>query len=199
MGRQKSFLSFMGIPLEESLVEEIIRVQNSLRKLSPSIIWEKPEKLHITIAYLGKVSDSSLYQLTNSLSKIIDVREPIFIKPSYVDYFYKKHDDSVIYLGLSDDEPIRNLELTVRKTLFDLKYSPPLRYQPHITIGKIKRLKHPNQLKDILYSLKQEPLLPFSPSAVTQLVFYQSTFSRDENTSQFIKKSTLPLIKQYIQ
>lgn len=125
MGKQKSFSTFLAIPLPEENKQEIANFQEQLSRLNLPFTWELPEKLHITLHFFGRIDDSRTHQVKTSLENLL-AEQPVFeLQPTYIDYFYKKHEDSILFLIFKDSKPLIELEKQIRELLFELEFSPP--------------------------------------------------------------------------
>lgn len=195
MGRQKSFVSFIAIPLPQELRRQIAAFQDQIKRLDLPLSWELPEKLHITLHYLGKIDDSSVHKLKSSLSDHLANYQPFSLKLSHVDYFYKRHGDSVLMLRLENDAEIKNLEKSIRQVLFAADFSPPHRFDPHLTIARLKRLRHPNQVKQVLSKAAENDPKHLESFFVDEIHILQSLFWQNENTSQYRFKAAIKLGK----
>jgi len=49
--------AFFGIPLDDALRERLVEAQADLRTAGADVLWVKPESLHLTLKFLGEVSD----------------------------------------------------------------------------------------------------------------------------------------------
>lgn len=193
MGRQSSLVSFIAIPIPTDIQYQISKLQNQLKRYNFPFIWEKPEKLHITISFLGKVKPQALHQLYVSLSPQLEIVSPFKIQANYMDYLYKKHGDSILFLGIGEDKEVKNLEKIIKRILTDHNFSPPLRFMPHITIGRLKRTGHPNQTKQILFSAKNQLLLHIDSFIVDKLAIMEAIQNEFGNSSHYYSKYTLQL------
>ncbi len=185
MGKQKAFTSLIAINIPDPSRAEIAAFQEKLQSKNSPFVWEMPDTLHIPLHFLGKTNDSTLHEIKTALIELLQNQKPFEIKPTYVDYFYKRHGDSVLFLVLRDKAEIKKLEKDIREVLETLGFSPPQKFQPHIPIAHLPRLRHPNQVKQILYEITEKEKPDFSPFQVGQLEIMKSVLHTNSNTTEF--------------
>jgi 2'-5' RNA ligase len=174
--------------------QEIEAFQELIREKNPQIYWEAKEKFHITTNFIGSIGDAEIHQLSENLRAALASFPSFQIQPNHVSYFYKKHGDSIVFLGVENKE-LKALEKIIREVVSEFGFSPPIRYQPHLTIGRLKRLRHPNQVKQVLSGLLEHETPDFSPFAVNSVVIYQSGHWKDDSPLGYKLKSEIAFEK----
>ncbi len=190
---QQTLQSFLAIFLPTELQVEVSRLQEQLQSLNFPLTWELPEKLHITLAFLGKVKDPDLHQLHLALQSVLNKSEPFETRPTHLNYFYKKHADSIVYLELENENELKKLGKEVRDTLISKEFSPPQRFKPHVAIARLKRMRHPNQVKEVLFKVALESTPKFSPFWVEKVDILKSAIDSKGITSNFFLNSSVML------
>lgn len=182
---------FLAIDLPEELDLEIITLQNRLSGLHLPVVWQPPEKLHLTLNFLGRVSDEQVGMLSRVITQITARTPPLLLTPSFLETLYQKHDSSLIYLSISQepDRPLTELYKLTSAALTGLKMPQSERFAPHITIGKIKK-SDPETTKKVLEQISTFEFSAMKPFVANRLVLYESTLNRSgshfQKTGQFI-------------
>ena len=177
---------FVAISPPEETKTVIGQLIADLRKNFPQVKWEDPEKLHLTLAFLGMLVDEKV----NTLKDILREATPNFrafeLEIGDLSYFYKKHDDSIIYLDVVDRSgELKNFYQTLRHTLLERDIFLPDRIDPHISIGRVKRVRKVHVVKDILVDISRSEIPHIGNFIVNSANVYHSLFSRDDNSSNY--------------
>ena len=195
MGHQRKSRFFLAlIPPQESILD-ISRFQDQLKKLQFPVIWEKPESFHIRLAYLGKLADGEKNLMEGELSQLLKSEVPFSILPSYADYLYKKHSDSVIYLGFEDIRALKSLSAVVRKFLTRNNFSPPLRDSLFLALGRIKRQRYPHHLKQFLYAVKQVQPESMKNFQVDSIAICEDIYQEKDEAAGYYPKKIIKIGK----
>lgn len=151
------------------------------------MVWEKPEKLHLTLNFLGRLDDSQISAVSAQVAKICDRTTAFSSSTGFIAALYKRHEQSLVYLDLSGDlEPLIQLQKTLSLSLAQLSFSQPRRYFPHITLGKIKK-SDPVTVKSQLGKIDDAHLKVTAKFAIDHLTLYESLVSDKGSTYQRIQ------------
>lgn len=186
--------AFIAIDLPNQTQEKIGQITHNFVKQFPQVRWELPEKMHITLAFLGALPDDKVNSVRPLLHHIAQNHTPFELTITDLSYFYKKHEDSLVYLDVVDRE--KNLQMlyrTLQKELENDQYSLPQRFTPHVTIGKLKRLRFPHEVKKILYDLAKFEIPQIENFSVTSIGLFESIYSKDVNTTRYKTIEIFPL------
>jgi 2'-5' RNA ligase len=146
------------------VIGHIISLRNKVC-LDDKIKWEPKEKLHLTIKFIGDVSDEIMNEISNELSFITDY--PL-IKCSFnkFGFFYREGKPIILWAGLSVDDLVNNLISELDNKL--QKYSIPIeqrKFNPHITLLRIKNVPEINFVNNFK-NFTFEPIL-FTANTIT--------------------------------
>ncbi len=141
----------------EVVIEKITKLQNSLSSLINPIKLVEPENIHITLRFLGNISETTASELFLFMEKEIN---SVFFKDGPLEFDVIGLNDfnkRVFYVKLKGDiEKINKIHYILEKNLienYDLK--PDKKFKAHITIGRMKRRKkkHPKDNKSYINSV----------------------------------------------
>lgn len=185
--------------------EEIAHVIESLKKevfsgsASRRIVWEDPQKFHITLVFLGRIPQEKMEIAAKIVRETAQSSNGFMLAGGGVSYFlkdkqsltsYKGSSDSIIYLNILDPgKTLRTLYKALFKLLSEAGFYPPERLSPHITIARLKG-KHirVNERKKILSSIADIDIPQIKPFLVSALNVYESIPSGN-NTRYHLLKS----------
>jgi len=169
---------FVAIDLPIELRTQVVDLQQKLAKQNMPVDWEEPNKLHMTLNFLGEVENEKLHQVSQIIRKSISAFRPFNIQPSFLETLYKRHDPSLVYLGLSGDvEILKELQESLTKELNDLKLPQPEKFLPHITIGRLKRTDPPTT-KKFLDGVSNFDFSPLPVFEVLEVWLFKSLVSK---------------------
>ena len=171
---------FIAINLPPAVQKELARLQEDLARKHWPVRWEKPEKIHLTLAFLGntKISLSRIKKAVLAGCRGIKSFEvsikglgafPDFVRPR------------VVWVGLKGD--LKNLaqlqkkisrELTAAK--IDFKQKP---FRPHLTIGRVKKGISKGALTDLGKKIRQHRKIDFKNTVrIDSVVIMKSDLRR---------------------
>jgi 2'-5' RNA ligase len=137
---------FVGIDLKPTLKGEIIKLQSKIKPHAVKGNWKNEDDFHLTLKFLGDISEEQLTRLFETLEKISGQFKPFSIHINGLDVFGSAVPSPVtgltpvrvLWLGLDGDlEALNDLYLTIENALcdygFDKDYRP---FAPHVTLGQ---------------------------------------------------------------
>ena len=87
----KRTTTFIAVPLPPAVKRELQTLQAQLARRYREIAWEIPEKLHITIAYLGRITTSEIETVLQILTEVMQAAPltPFVLHIQYLNYFFQ--------------------------------------------------------------------------------------------------------------
>jgi RNA 2',3'-cyclic 3'-phosphodiesterase len=141
---------FISIDIPEEIRKEIIKIQNNF----PEFIGKKTESenLHLTLKFLGEISEDKLKEIKKRLEKInfnefeAEIKELGVFSEKYI---------RIIWLSINNCE---KLQIKIDEILSDI-FPKEKRFMSHLTIARIKKIpnrkKFLNEIKKIkIHNLK---------------------------------------------
>jgi 2'-5' RNA ligase len=138
----KKTRAFLSLNLEDSLKTRIAEIQKELQnKLGGyPVKWENPEKYHLTVRFLGDVSEADLGNLKDELGLINWGFDKLEFNSKGIGFFPNSRKPNVVFIGL--DEKGNNSEQFVEKidkVITALGIQPDKKFVAHITLGRFRR------------------------------------------------------------
>jgi RNA 2',3'-cyclic 3'-phosphodiesterase len=126
---------FLGIPVAENLQPWLSGWQLPLKQMVSYKSWTNPKDLHITLKFLGAVSDEQITKLVEKLSTI--QQAPFAIQVGSLNFFGKKSQPRVMWAGVEKTDDLKRLFDKVEEVCSELGFEKENRpYTPHITLAK---------------------------------------------------------------
>ena len=123
-------------------VDVTINLLNVCRKLADTPIefkWERPEKVHLTIKFIGEVEERFVSKIAQELNFIRNYSSFIFNVARF-GFFFRNGEPRILWAGLKTDESIHKLveELNIRLSIFSVPVEKR-NFEPHLTLLRIKK------------------------------------------------------------
>ena len=124
-------------------IEELFTPYRNEVSGSGPVRWTKTENLHITLAFLGYLSDEELFNVCKITKEITQRHQPFSITLNKILYGPpKKMPPRMVWVEGEKSKDLANLQLDLEKSLLSsgkIKFEPEERsFTCHITLGRIK-------------------------------------------------------------
>lgn len=134
----------MRIFIAALLPEDVICwMGDYLRGIKPhvdGVKWEKPEKLHLTLKFLGETQEQTASKISELLGQISENYSPFRTKVTRLGGFPGMENPRILYLGLEHKEGLSTFQKEVESALEPLGFPKERkRFIPHVTIGRVKK------------------------------------------------------------
>jgi len=112
--------------------------------------WVSPENIHLTLKFLGDITNSKIEQVSQKLSELAGRHEKHKIIVSGLGIFPNMRRPRVIWIGIQAPETLKalhqDLEAETAKLGFPLEKRS---FNPHLTIGRVKQHISPPKIEGI--------------------------------------------------
>jgi 2'-5' RNA ligase len=165
---------FIAIDISEMARDIAAKHIASLRRQFPDLRvgWERPEKLHLTIKFLGRTGDEQLEGINKSLERIASRFQPFGLRLEGKGVFPSPRNARVLWLGVVDpEEKLAGLAEAVIDDMARLGFEPEKRaFKAHLTIARIKEPQSATQLAERHLQMQYEPV----EFEIGDIVLYES-------------------------
>lgn len=147
MPHLRLFIAFDSPPEVKS---EAVRIQEQLRQADADVSWERPEKLHCTIKFLGDTPSEIVPSIVDALGEVGRANPPFSVQYRGIGCFPDRRDPRVLWLGIENpDGKLMTLFRSVDSAMANLGFKPENRqFHPHLTVGRVRSGRnHANLLK----------------------------------------------------
>jgi RNA 2',3'-cyclic 3'-phosphodiesterase len=176
---------FAGIDLDADTRAACHGVSGELRKTGFAAKYEAPEKLHVTLAFLGNVEESRGGDIASALASAAAGVKPFAVVLDKLGAFPHERKPRVVYIGARDQGlAFRSLGQNLRTAYTAMGFMFENDPVAHVTIARAKDSKRPL------------PLVEFSPIrlAVRGIALFESLFDKERKTSRYEIIKTAPLL-----
>ncbi len=170
--------TFIAIEISEEIRNGLAQIQSHLRYSGADVKWVEEQNIHITMKFLGEVSEEKSEKIKNILAKIASETEPFEITIRDIGAFPKIEYPRVIWAGI--DKGANELKELAQKTddaLSRLGFEKERRpFAAHLTIGRVRNLsKNKAALKEKIEALNLKPLT--LNQCISSVILFQSTLT----------------------
>jgi 2'-5' RNA ligase len=166
-GTHEQVRLFVAITPSVMALGELERVVAPLRASRPELRWASPESWHVTLAFLGEVSEKAVPRLETKLGNAAAKHHALGLQTASGGAFPSVPKARVLWTGLDGDlEALANIAQSVDEAARHAKVLPPdagRRFRPHITLA---RCKEPVDVSDLVDSLKAHTGCPWTADRI---------------------------------
>jgi 2'-5' RNA ligase len=170
--------SFVALDLPVGVHQALAALQQELQRIGAPISWVKPEKIHLTLKFLGDIFPEQVTAIQEVLQTIAATTAPFRLQPVSCGAFPSLKQMRVVWAGLQgDQEPLHRLQQSVEQALVPLGFAVEDRpFRGHLTLGRVKGRSHLYQLQQALLQRQSFQAEAFD---VADVVLYKSELRPD--------------------
>jgi RNA 2',3'-cyclic 3'-phosphodiesterase len=155
--------TFIALELNEALQRFLGEIINQISQELPDLRWVDPQGIHITLAFLGELSDEQLVKAIDAAEEAAHKATPFEYRLSGLGIFGSPQQPRVIWMGVEDlpsgkvhGSPLHQVHRILSRELelrdFEVEKRP---FSPHLTLARLKQPLSPDahqRLQRILHS-----------------------------------------------
>jgi 2'-5' RNA ligase len=160
---------FIAIEIPEAVKKELAIAQARLRVAGVDASWTRAEGMHLTLKFMGEVTDQRVPEIMSGLRKAAEGIGPLGLSVSGVGTFPNPKNARVVWIGLAGDiEKLARLQVAVENAMVFLGMAREERkFTPHLTLGRIKYIRSRDQWIKTLEEIKDISLPGFEVISVS--------------------------------
>lgn len=169
--------SFIAIGLSDEVKKELGMIQDGLKASGADVKWADPDNIHITLKFLGEVSQDKIAEINDILERVAEgyasFDVSLFKVGAFPDFNYPR----VIWVGIDQncamvEEIAEKIENECEKIGFPREKRA---FSAHLTLGRIRSQRNKPELKEKMMTAAVRPLA----SNVKGLTFFKSDLRPD--------------------
>jgi RNA 2',3'-cyclic 3'-phosphodiesterase len=132
---------FIAVDISDKARQKVASYIENLRRSFPQLRvgWERPEKLHLTLKFLGDVNDGRLEEVQKAIGKIVDSNPAFQMTLGRTGRFPPKGDPKILWLGTIDKGEFAAVASKINDDLEQLGFErEKRRFSPHLTIARLR-------------------------------------------------------------
>jgi RNA 2',3'-cyclic 3'-phosphodiesterase len=168
--------TFIAVEFDETIRKQLAAVQGRLKARFPKLKWVDPHHIHLTLKFLGEISDQQVTPIATALAQMAGKCRPFDISVEDLGCFPPSGDVNVVWVGIKDTSG----ELAKCQGLCEDLIEPlgfpreSRRFSPHLTLARTRDRAGGGEIRT---ALKQEPPARLGTQAVGGVTFFQSTLT----------------------
>jgi RNA 2',3'-cyclic 3'-phosphodiesterase len=129
---------FAAMHIPSEVRTEIFRIIEEIIPDYRKLKWEKFEKIHLTLKFIGNVDENISEQIKNKLS-FIENYNKFHFRISGFNFFFRNSNPQILWIGLGTSDPIKKLVKEIEDALLPFSVPPEKRdYKAHLTLLRVK-------------------------------------------------------------
>jgi len=164
--------TFVAIEISQAAKSVIAELQNELRDADADVSWTRPENIHLTLKFLGEVSESLIAEVAKVCVTCAADSPPLALTLNGVGAFPDSRQPRVVWVGLEGDvDPLLQLQRELDEGLSRLGFERERKpFHAHLTMGRVKSMRNSRALM----ALAKDYQLPPTSLSVSEIVLMQS-------------------------
>ncbi len=144
--------SFVAINLPCNVKEGIRAVQKEWAALDPHVRWVAPENVHITLKFLGDVTEERLEAVGDALAVVAAEVSPFHFQVTSFGVFPDLRYPRIVWLGIGEGaDRVEALQVVVEAEMERQGFQPEKRaFRPHVTVGRMRSPRGRTILAELL-------------------------------------------------
>lgn len=145
---KRLFIAVKVVPEKEFINDYSLFRQKLFRN---QITWVEPAVMHITLKFLGNISDEKIPAINQVLEKISNDFEAFRLNLDHLGIFGSSYAPRVIWWGASQPHQLTNLGLGVIDGLHEAGFLRDRQnFVPHLTLGRIKKVDDKKSFQSVI-------------------------------------------------
>jgi len=140
--------AFIAVELPEDLKKELNEMEAQLKKTSPPVVkWVDPNSIHITLKFLGEISEDSIEELMLAIEESAQGTLPFQLEVRGLGAFPNLERPQVLWAGVKGEiEKIIQLQKSIESNTEQLGFPRESRvFSPHLTLGRVRDEARPKE------------------------------------------------------
>ncbi|MBZ5546146.1 MAG: RNA 2',3'-cyclic phosphodiesterase [Acidobacteriia bacterium] len=130
--------AFIAIDLSAEIQGALARQQAAFQDASPDARWTRPEGTHLTLKFLGEISDQQVSQVTVALSALPSF-PPFVVEVKGFGFFPDARRPGVFWAGVAAPQDLTELARRIEDSMEKLGFARERRaFNPHLTLARFK-------------------------------------------------------------
>lgn len=168
--------TFIAINLDQEIKRALSQFITELNACSPErkgIRWVRPEGMHLTLKFLGEISEEKVPPIESALKEISEKYGPFPLRVKGTGYFPpKSKTPRVLWVAIEEVEDLKRLQSDMEQAMEDLGFMRERRtFHPHLTLGRVKTF---SGIKETLDFLERHKDKNFGEMEANKITFFRS-------------------------
>ena len=146
--------AFLAIDLDDDLKPKIHKIIKEFKQIDANIKYVDLQNLHFTLKFFGDIDTEGIDLISSKIENVIKDFDSFNIKIKGCGAFPNTNRIKVIWVGLDEDEILKNLHDRLDKEFNSIGFDLDKKYSSHLTIGRMKSAKGKADVKKTMETNK---------------------------------------------
>ncbi|MFZ0819372.1 MAG: RNA 2',3'-cyclic phosphodiesterase [Candidatus Acidiferrales bacterium] len=166
---------FIALDLSESVRAAISAFCEKLRRALPSARWVRPEGIHVTLKFIGELSEDRVGPIQSALEKIHSLA-PVEMAFRGTGFFPNERRPRVFWAGIEASPNLARIASDIEAQLEPLGIAREAReFRPHLTLARFDELRG---IEKLLAALHESAVQEFGAQKTSEMHLYESKLGR---------------------
>ncbi len=129
---------FVGININEDIKRKIIDLQKEISAIPSKISFTKVENIHITLKFLGKISEEECKNFIEKIEKVLSGREKFYLHLKGFGGFPCISNPRVLWIGMQENNNLLEIQQDIESISDKFGIPSERNFKGHITIARNK-------------------------------------------------------------
>lgn len=183
--------TFIAIDLSPEIKDQLEGLVTSLKSSARNIKWVARENYHLTLKFLGEISEQQVEQVKSVLDEVARNHSQFNLMIKGTGSFPPGQSRlRVIWVGVAEARELLGLQRDIEESLYQKNFPREERpFSPHLTIGRAKVPENQEKLRKELEKFSQKE---FGSMKVKEITFFQSILHPQGPEYKIISRHQLP-------
>lgn len=163
---------FTGIEIPPDVSERLHLLSGGI----PDARWTKAENYHVTLTFIGEVSEAQIDDIDEALAGVDSESFDLGIEGT--GSFAQGNDPKVLWLGVADNIALHRLKQRIDSALdrYGIAFERRSRFTPHVTMARFRQMPDDEKIATFMQAHSGLKIPPFT---VEDFVLYESYSGSD--------------------
>ncbi|MDB4906321.1 MAG: hypothetical protein JWO05_1105 [Gemmatimonadetes bacterium] len=130
---------FVAIDPGVAVRDAVFSATRSLRDAAPDVSWVSPEKLHLTMRFLGETDEARVPELLGAMGDVAHSHRGMTLALGGVGAFPNFRRARVVWMGVAPEPRLELLHHDLETAMVGCGYEVEGRaFRPHLTLGRVR-------------------------------------------------------------
>lgn len=148
----------MSIEISDEIKQQLVNVQEKLTTTGADLKLVEPQNIHLTLRFLGDVSEGRIEEVKNAIRGAGKIAEPYDLKVEGLGVFPHPGYIRVIWAGVGDGhDSTTAIRKRLDKNLANIDFPPSDKeFTPHITFARMRSGKAKNEIANLVKEMSDK-------------------------------------------
>lgn len=169
--------AFIALELPEPVRSALAALQSQLAASGADVAWVKPDRLHVTMRFLGEITDEQRQRVEAGARRMASETSPFTVQLTEPGAFPSARAPRVLWVGIGEgkDQLVKLAEGLEQASVHAGLNAEERGFVAHVTVGRARTSTRMKELSDALASVRWEPPPAFTAESLT---LFQSVLQR---------------------